>query len=173
MTIKRKTKIFTNIVFFFFIFNFCQIAESQSFIKKNTIQVNKISKKGVSKEVYSRIEGYLKGRFYSTNLNRNLFQVSGIFMSISENGSNSSISFCDADSFDLCTEQHLAFQTLKRCEKISTEKCYLVFRGKEFLPTRNKKEIIIKDYFYISNDNYGQHADIHGKTLEEFNIPDD
>lgn len=168
---KRKIKNNFFLLFCAYLF-FSNSALAVSFNKKNTLLIKNNNQIPVSKEVFARMENYLKGSFFSKNLNRKLIQVSGIYMSISEKGDHSSISFCDADNFDLCAEQHLAFQTLKKCEKISEQKCYLVFRGKTFLPRKDNK-LNLKKYFYIQNNKAGEHVDIQGKTLEEFNIPDD
>lgn len=164
MNENQKNKKFLLIFIFFLLFS--SESNSFNFIKKNTIKLNNVKKIEISNETLVRIKGYLKGKFYSPNLNQKFFQVSGVFFAISNNGNNSSISFCNADSFDLCAEQLLAYQTLKKCEKISREKCYLLFRGKVFLPTR-EKNISIEKYFLIKNQNLGSHADIYGNRWDE------
>lgn len=168
---KKNKSTILFLIFFFLLQSFNQ-AYPVNFIKKNTFNISKNKKKNVSQNVYNRINGYLNGNFQSRNLNRYLKQVAGIYMAISDDGKNSSISFCDADNFDLCAEQHLAFQTIKKCEIKSNQKCFLIFRGKIFLPNR-EEDFSIKNYFNVNNNTPGYHYDIHGKTLEEFNIPDD
>lgn len=164
--IKNKKNNILLLIFLFFLFTSSSFTEN--YVKKNTIKLEKGAKIIVSKNVYSRIEGYLNGEFYSKNLNKKLKQVSGIYFALSKDGNSSSISFCDADHFNLCAEQLLAYQTLKKCEKYSQIKCFLIFRGKVFLPTKDKNIDIKKNFVLSGNKNVGYHYDIYGKNLEEF-----
>ena len=145
---------------------------SKSYIKKNTIEFDNYNKISISETAEKRIKNYLNGKINSKNLQQNFKNVSGIYFAISDNGSDTSISFCNELDFDLCAEQHLAFQTLKKCEKISKRSCFLLFRGKTFLPTREKK-ININNFFTVSNKQLGNHYDIQGWTLEEINDPEE
>lgn len=170
---KKKER--NNLIILFFIVNFLFYttgSNSENFIKKHTYKNIKANKIKISKKNMERINGYLNGNFYSQNLNKKFIHVSGIYYAISKDGNNSSISFCDADHFSLCAEQMLAYQTLKKCEKISKQECFLIYRGKIFLPTREKNFNLDK-YFIINSKASGLHFDIYGKTLEEFHQPED
>jgi hypothetical protein len=168
---KEKNKLIT--LFFIVNFLFCATGSySENFIKKHTYKIIKADKIKISKKNMERINGYLNGNFYSQNLNKNFIHVSGIYYAISKDGNSSSISFCDADHFTLCAEQMLAYQTLKKCEKISKQECFLIFRGKTFLPTR-ENNLDLGKYFIANSKANGLHLDIYGKTLEEFHQPED
>lgn len=169
MNKNQKNKLLC-IIFIFFVTSFQCYAES--FIKKNTYNLNNNQNIKISNTTYMRIKGYLNGNFYSENLNKKLYQISGIYFSISQDGNYSTTSFCDADDFSLCAEQMLAYQTLKKCERISKQKCFLIFRGKTFLPLITNN-IDIKKIFTIVNNSNGKHYDIYGKTLEEYHDPKD
>ena len=163
------------LVILFFIINFLFYTKgsySESFIKKQTFKIIEAKKIEISKKNMNRINGYLSGSFYSQNLSKKFINVSGIYYAISKDGNNSSISFCDADHFNLCAEQMLAYQTLEKCKKISKQKCFLIFRGKTFLPTK-ESNINLDKYFIINSKASGLHVDIYGKTLEEFHQPQD
>jgi len=146
-------------------------ANAASFLKKNTLNMKDI-KFDVSKEVFDRMKNYLEGKINSKNLRKKASNISGIYFSISNDGQFSSSSFCDAYDFNDCAEQHLGFQTLKSCERISKQKCFLIFRGREFLPTRSK-QFELEKYFKISaSDVLAKHYDIQGFTIEEINDPE-
>lgn len=169
---KKQINSFLIFIFSFTTLLFSTNSYSESFLKKNTYKMNKKNIIKVSQKNLERLSGYLSGSFYSQNLNKKFINVSGVYYAISKDGNNSSISFCDADHFELCAEQMLAYQTLGKCEKISNQKCFLIFRGKVFLPTRENK-INLNKYFVLNTTLDGNHLDIYGKTLEEFHNPDD
>lgn len=171
MKIKQKNNLLI-LVFFINIFFFSNNLYSENFLKKNTYNIKNNKKINISKKSMERILGYLNGNFYSENLNKTFYQVSGIYFALSKDGNNTSISFCNADAFNLCAEQMLVYQTLNKCEKISNQKCYLIYRGKTFLPLR-KKNINLTNYFLVNNNFKGNHSDIYGKTLEEFHDAQD
>ena len=161
------------IIVTFIIFNTSSLyfANAASFLKKNTLNMKDI-KFDVSKEVFDRMKNYLEGKINSKNLSKKASNISGVYFSISNDGQFSSSSFCDAYDFNDCAEQHLGFQTLKSCERISKQKCFLIFRGKEFLPTR-AKQFELEKYFKMSNnDALAKHYDIQGFTIEEINDPE-
>lgn len=151
--------------------NLC-VANAVSFLKKNTLNVRENIKFDISEDVFDRMNNYLKGKINSKNLSKKVSNISGVYFSISNDGQFSSSSFCDAYDFSDCAEQHLGFQTLKSCERISKQKCFLIFRGKEFLPTRSK-QFDLEKYFKISVNNVSaKHYDIQGFTIEEINDPE-
>ena len=161
------------IIITFIIFNASNLyfANAASFLKKNTLNMKDI-KFDVSKEVFDRMKNYLEGKINSKNLSKKASNISGVYFSISNDGQFSSSSFCDAFDFNDCAEQHLGFQTLKSCERISKQKCFLIFRGKEFLPTR-AKQFELEKYFKMSaSDVLAKHYDIQGFTIEEINDPE-
>ena len=147
-------------------------ANAASFLKKNTLNMEENIKFNISKEIFDRMNNYLEGKINSKNLNTKKSNIAGIYFSISNDGQFSSSSFCDAYDFNDCAEQHLGFQTLKSCERISKQKCFLIFRGKEFLPTRSK-QFEFKKYFEMgASDVLAKHYDIQGFTVEEINDPE-
>ena len=161
------------IIITFIIFNTSNLyfANAASFLEKNTLNMKDI-KFDVSKEVFDRMNNYLEGKINSKNLSKKASNISGVYFSISNDGQFSSSSFCDAYDFNDCAEQHLGFQTLKSCERISKQKCFLIFRGREFLPTRSKKFELEKYFKMSASDVLAKHYDIQGFTIEEINDPE-
>lgn len=147
-------------------------ANASSFLKKNTLNIKENIKFDVSKEVFDRMNNYLEGKINSKNLSKKASNISGVYFSISNDGRFSSSSFCDAYDFNDCAEQHLGFQTLKSCERISKQKCFLIFRGKEFLPTRSKQFVLEKNFKINDSKVLTKHYDIQGFTVEEINDPE-
>ena len=161
------------IIITFIIFNISNLyfANAASFLKKNTLDMKDI-KFDVSKEVFDRMKNYLEGKINSKNLSKKASNISGVYFSISNDGQFSSSSFCEAYDFNDCAEQHLGFQTLKSCARISKQKCFLIFRGREFLPTRSK-QFELEKYFKISaSDVLAKHYDIQDFTIVEINDPE-
>ena len=162
------------IIVTFIIFNTSSLyfANAASFLKKNTLSIKENAKFGINKEVFDRMKNYLEGKINSKNLSKKASNISGVYFSISNDGQFSSSSFCDAYDFNDCAEQHLGFQTLKSCERISKQKCFLIFRGREFLPTRSKQFELEKYFKMSTSDVLAKHYDIQGFTIEEINDPE-
>lgn len=93
--------------------------------------------------------------FRSKSLNRIISQHKIMNISLSETGKMVVLSFCN-DDFSGCAQDYLAkFQTLKKCERLSQEKCKNIIEGKKII-LKNKKLFLnmnenLEKYFIISD----------------------
>jgi len=133
----------------------------------------------ISKESLDKLIGFYTGNFYSEVWKKKITKSSGIYFALSEDGMNSVISYCEDDSIWNCSVDFAKYQSLKRCEKISKQKCFVIGNNREILInkesykiTRENTENDIKSIKNIkitnSNPNF-LHSDIRYNTMEEKN----
>ena len=141
----------------FFLVFYCFQAQSYA--------VNEDQKIKVSPKTFEIINNYFisssnykknfKHNFRSKSLNRMISQHEIMNISLSETGNMVVLSFCN-DDFSGCAQDYLAkFQTLKKCERLSQEKCKNIIEGKKII-LKNKKLFLnmnenLEKYFIISD----------------------
>lgn len=157
MKLKIKNKKFiiylTNIIVAFLILIFS--AQTNAFANKFKYTYNNSTIK-LSESSFQRLTGFFKGDFYSYFLKKQITNASGIYFAISKDGMHSVISYCDDPSIWNCSEDFAKFQSVRRCEKISKQDCFIL---------ANNNEILMSGKVYkISNE------DIDNKLLELNNI---
>ncbi len=138
----------------------------------------------LSESSFERLTGFFKGNFYSYFLKKQITDSSGIYFAISRDGIHSVISYCDDPSIWNCSEDFAKFQSVKRCEKISKQECYILANNKEILmngkvykvsnPDLDNKFLQLNDVitkFKIADSEV--HSEIRYLTLQEKNDGDD
>ncbi len=172
----------TKILFAFIIF-FFSIHASASANKFHYTFNNSTIK--LSESSFERLNGFFKGNFYSYFLKKQITDASGIYFAISRDGTHSVISYCDDTNIWNCSEDFAKFQSVKLCERISKQECFILANNNEILI--NKKEYKISNQgldntflqlnnaittFNIANNNE-LHTEIRYPTNEEKNDRED
>lgn len=155
------------IIFFTFYFNSSLLFASNFEYTHNLENIN------ISKKIYERFLEYNSGNFYSPVYQKKFTQTKGMYFSLSQSGTVAAFSFCEDDMLG-CVSNLVKYQTLKSCERIAKEACYIIAIGNNLVI--NKKKIAIdneynfKKIFKINFDLIDvQSYEIRGVTLREFN----
>lgn len=163
---KRKTKILVKFIFIIFLLN----------LTKNSYSFEKINISKISKE---RLEGYLSGQFFSYVENNFISNSSGVFFFLSDDGDYSVIAFCPDFRVDRCDLNHIKFRTQYRCEKISNQKCRLIFKNNKLKQKKFQKynRLDFKKFFLLKDSksinkikNYT--SEIRARTFQEISGDD-
>lgn len=101
------------------------------------IKVNGNEKITISNFSYSRAIGYLEGNFFSFSENKNITKAIGMYFALSESGQNTSLSYCQ-DFIMTCDKNLVKIRTKMLCERISNEKCRVIFNEDKFLVNKKK-----------------------------------
>lgn len=184
LTIKNKnsnifslTKIlFTFIILVFSIHTDASANKFQYTFNNSTIKISESS--------FERLNGFFKGNFYSYFLKKQITDASGIYFAISRNGMHSVISYCDDTNIWNCSEDFAKFQSVKLCERISKQGCFILANNKEILINKKEYKISNQDLdnkflqlnniitkFNIANNEV--HSEIRYSTYEEKNDRED
>lgn len=145
---------------------------------------SKSSEINISEKSFDRLDGFFKGIFYSEIFKKEITGSSGIYFAISKDGMHSVISYCDDTNIWNCSFDFARYQSVKRCEKISNQQCYILANNSEILinkniykiKTKNPKNELIKlnkilKKFITRKD--AKHSEIRYLTVEEKNNGDD
>ena len=126
----------------------------------------------ISKKTYERFLEYNSGNFYSPVYQKKFTQTKGMYFSLSKSGSVAAFSFCEDDMLG-CVSNLVKYQTLKTCERIAKETCYIIAIGNNLVI--NKKKIAMDDesnfkkVFKVNTNTVEvQSYEIRGVTLREF-----
>jgi len=137
----------------------------------------------VSEQTFSRIQNYYDGDFYSVENDNRIFNVTGIYFVISDDGKFSVISYCKEEKIN-CDLNLQEFKANYRCKKISQQNCRTLFNEKKIIidhKTNNIKKISskeeLKDLFITSRDNNKSNfkkfiSDLEIITYKEMNSSD-
>ena len=154
------------IVFFTFYLNNTLLFASNFEYTHNLENIN------ISKKIYERLLEYNSGNFYSPVYQKKFTQTKGMYFSLSKSGTVTAFSFCEDDMLG-CVSNLVKYQTLKTCERISKEACYIIAIGNNLVI--NKKKIAMdnennfKKIFEVNSDKIQVKSyEIRGVTLREF-----
>ena len=130
----------------------------------------------ISEKTYNRLIEYKIGTFYSNVYRKKFSETKGMYFSLSANGNIAAFSFCEDDMLG-CVSNLVKYQTVKKCERIAKEKCYIIAIGNNLVI--NKKKISLKDEDYLKkifktyvSDQKNQTYEIRAVTLREFENAD-
>lgn len=118
----------------------------------------------------NRLEGYIKGKFFSYVLNTKISNSSGIYFFLSEDGQYSTIAYCPDFSNDRCIKDHIKFRTEYRCKKISKQKCKLIYTEKKFVLKNVNEKKFFKSLILLQNLNKNENeltSEIRAITYQE------
>lgn len=156
---KKQKKISTIIYNFNFLFKVLIIFFALNYNSQGFSQIIEQNRIILSKNVIKKISTYLLAAknhnyaFYSKSISKKLFYFNIMYVSISEKGDTVTMSYCDED-FSGCAQKYLAkFQTKKKCERISNQKCRIIVENENFITIDSKKIKIlnINDHFIYNN----------------------
>ena len=107
----------------------------------------------ISNNTLIRLFNYLDGDFYSVEKNNRIFNVTGIYFVVSEDGRYSVISYCDETSIN-CDLNLEEYKAIYRCKKMSKQNCSTLLMEKE-ITLGDKKDISKEDVnkYFLLNDN--------------------
>ena len=168
---KIKNKFFRKILIKSFIAIFFNIFTLNFVEASNFIYTHNSEKIKISKVTYNKFIEYKKGIFYSKTYDKKFLNAKGMYFALSENGNSSVFSFCEDDVLG-CVSNLLKYQTLKKCEKVANEKCYII-SIKNYIHI-NKKKILTeaknldKIFLIQEHNNISKSDDIRARTLSEF-----
>ena len=161
---------FCNRIFFVIIFLFfnCNNLNASNF----QYTYNNTEKIKISEKTYNRFIEYKKGNFYSQIYQKKFSQTKGMYFSLSKSGNVSVFSFCEDDILG-CVSNLVKYQTLKKCERIAKEQCFIIAIGNNLVI--NKKKISLKDEDYLKkvfkiyiSGQKNQTYEIRAMSLREF-----
>ena len=92
----------------------------------------------ISNNTLIRLFNYLDGDFYSVEKNNRIFNVTGIYFVVSEDGRYSVISYCDETSIN-CDLNLEEYKAIYRCKKISEQNCDTLFVENKIIQSDKKK----------------------------------
>ena len=138
----------------------------------------------LSESSFERLNGFFKGNFYSYFLKKQITDASGIYFAISKDGTHSVISYCDDANIWNCSEDFAKFQSVKLCERISKQECFILANNKEILINEKAYKISNQDldnrFLQLTNAittfniaNIEVHTEIRYPTNEEKNDRED
>lgn len=185
MKLKVKNKnsniFFLNIFFLFIILVFSM--QTNAFANRFQYTYNNSTIK-LSGSSFERLNGFFKGNFYSYFLKKQITDASGIYFAISKDGTHSVISYCDDANIWNCSEDFAKFQSVKLCERISKQECFILANNKEILINEKAYKISNQDldntFLQLTNAittfniaNIEVHTEIRYPTNEEKNDRED
>lgn len=136
---KRKNKLLFYLIFFFIIIvNFRLEA-----VEKNSQEISFFSKQ--------RLDNYIKGSFFSYVQNTSIKNSTGLFFFLSKDGQYSTIGFCPDFVSERCIKDHIKFRTEYRCQKISKQKCKLIFTEKKLVLINTNEKEFFKSLILVKN----------------------
>ena len=162
----KKNKIITDLIktkllaiLIIILFNTSSQSNEKKTLNEIAIQTSEFS--------YDRIIGFIKGDFFSYSENKKITKALGMYFALSESGSNTAISYCQ-DFLMTCDKNLVKIRTKMLCERISNEKCKIIFNEDKFLINNKrinvKKIEELKKYFIIvkesNNFNQNNHQEI-------------
>ena len=107
----------------------------------------------LSNNSLTRLLNYLDGDFYSVEKNNRIFNVTGIYFVVSDDGRYSVISYCNEISIN-CDLNLEEYKAIYRCKKMSKQNCSTLLMEKE-ITLGDKKDISKEDVnkYFLLNDN--------------------
>ena len=142
-----------------------------------SFEVNSSSKIEISNVTSKRITDYLNQSFFSVEINNQVSNITTLFFYMSDDGNFSTISYCPSFYEYDCNLNHLKFQTRIRCQKISNQKCKLLFNRKNlYFNDKIYKKFSkdkIEDFFLIKKEKVENNkkffSDISAKLISDTN----
>mgnify|MGYP001057530331 CR=1 FL=1 len=142
-----------------------------------SFEANSSNKIKISNVTSKRITDYLDQSFFSVEINTQVSNITTLFFYISNDGNFSAISFCPSFYEYDCNLDHLKFQTRIRCQKISNQKCKLLFNRKSlYFNDKIYKKFSkdkIEDFFLITKEKVENSkkffSDISAKLISDTN----
>ena len=130
----------------------------------------------ISEKTYNRLLEYKIGTFYSKIYRKKFSETKGMYFSLSKNGNISAFSFCEDDMLG-CVSNLVKYQTVKKCERIAKEKCYIIAIGNNLVINKKKislddKETLKKIFKNYIGNQENQSYEIRAVTLREFENAD-
>ena len=150
--------ILTVIIFVLFCFSF--FIDQAKAIGNKFQYTNKSLEINISEKSFDRLSGFFEGNFYSEVFKKKISGSSGIYFAISKDGMHTVISYCDDTNIWNCSFDFAKYQSVKRCEKISKQDCFIL---------ANNNEILINNTIYkIKNKNPNNELSKLNKILKKF-----
>ena len=144
----------------FLLFNYFIFLNKAEAIGNKFQYTNNNSEINISETSFERLVGFFEGNFYSIFLKKKITDSSGIYFAISKDGMHSVISYCDDSNIWNCSLDFARYQSVKRCEKISKQECFIL---------ANNNEILINNTIYtIKNKNPNNELTKLNKILKKF-----
>lgn len=142
-----------------------------------SFEVNSSSKIEISNVTSKRITDYLNQSFFSVEINNQVSNITTLFFYMSDDGNFSTTSYCPSFYEYDCNLNHLKFQTRIRCQKISNQKCKLLFNRKNlYFSDKIYKKFSkdkIEDFFLIKKEKVENNkkffSDISAKLISDTN----
>jgi len=174
--------ILTVIIFALFCFSF--FIDQAKAIGNKFQYTNKSSEINISEKSFDRLSGFFEGNFYSEVFKKKISGSSGIYFAISKDGMHTVISYCDDTNIWNCSFDFAKYQSVKRCEKISKQDCFILANNTEILinhtiyrinkkSLKNELENLNKVLKKFSTNKQVLHSEIRYLTIEEKNNGDD
>jgi hypothetical protein len=101
----------------------------------------------ISEHTLLKLNGYLKGKFFSKRYDNQIANVSGLYFFISKDGQYSAMSFCPDFEVNNCIVNHEDYKTKYLCQKIAGQTCYKIFFKKKFI--KNQKKVNDLNSFFV------------------------
>jgi len=167
----KKNLIKLLIFFIFFINPSISTASNFQYTHKSNDKIK------ISEKIFNKLIEYKTGNFYSKIYKQKFTETKGMYFALAKNGNSASFSFCE-DGMIGCMTNLLKYQTLKKCERIANDKCYIIAIGNSLVI--NKKKISLKEanemqkIFIIEKNKTNQENiyEIRAITLREFENSD-
>ena len=136
----------------FFLYFIIHIVLLLNFAISSNATSNK-KKMNLSNNSLTRLLNYLDGDFYSVEKNNRIFNVTGIYFVVSDDGRYSVISYCNETSIN-CDLNLEEYKAIYRCKKMSKQNCSTLLMEKE-ITLGDKKDISKEDVnkYFLLNDN--------------------
>lgn len=104
----------------------------------------------ISEHTLLKLNGYLKGKFFSKRYDNHIANVSGLYFFISEDGQYSAMSFCPDFEANNCIVNHESYRAKYLCEKIASQTCYKIFFKNKFI--KNQKKVNDLNSFFVEKN---------------------